>query len=485
MSATDLNEITVVQRHVRIGDPHVTSDNADRLSILSNVYQALVNRSADGAFKPALAHSWRAVDHASRWVFDIRDDVHFSDGKQLEPRDVVASMERVRDEPLTGELGTTGVIAGYLADATFDISSSGQVEVVTPAPFADLLDLLVDLPILSEHDIGKRSGADFVGTGPYQIADQSADTVVLRTRAGPAHAGHGRRQITWRAIADDAERVASLRAGSADLATGIPPSLAASVRRQDQSTIKLVASPTTVCATFMFNLLRDSAPSRAVRRAVNWAVDVDALNNDVMFGTAKPLTGPMTPLHLGFDPDTRGFGYDPDRARRELDTDPGFGGHLRLDVPDTLPDEAIDLANRISGYLDAIGIRVEIVVHKDRPAYAESVKNKQIGDAACFDSSPASTYRLLREKFDSRLAGPWWLGYRNTEVDAAIDLGARTADVSARRAIYRRAYNLISEDAAWLFLYNPARITGIRVESGLNQEQPDWSPRLGGLITFD
>ena len=485
MSAVQPNEITVAQRHVRIGDPHVTSDDADRLSILSNVYQALVSRSGDGSFRPALAQSWQAEDDACRWVFDVRDDIRFSDGKRLDARDVVASLERVRDEPLTGELGTTGVIARYLADAGFDVTPSGQVEVVTPHPFADLLDLLVDLPILSERDIGRRSNADFVGTGLYQIVHQSADTVVLRRRVAADDDDRGPRQITWRAVADDSARVASLRDGSADMATGIPPSSADSVRRRDQSSVQLIESPTTVCATFMFNLLQDDAPSRAVRRAVNWAVDVDALNRDVMFGTAEPLTGPMTPLHLGFNPDAEGFGFDPDRAQRELDADPGFGGQLTLDVPDTLPDEAIELANHISNYLGAIGIRVEIAIHTDRPGYAESVKNKQIGDAACFDSSPASTYRLLREKFDSRLAGPWWLGYRNADVDAAIDLGARTADVAARRAIYRRAYNLISEDAAWLFLYNPKRLTAIRVECSANLEPPDWTPSLGGLITFD
>jgi hypothetical protein len=48
------------------------------------------------------------------------------------------------------------------------------------------------------------------------------------------------------------------------------------------------------------------------------------------------------------------------------------------------------------------------------------VREKRIHDACCFDSSPLSTFRVLREKVQSTLRGPWWHGYENETVNALI-----------------------------------------------------------------
>ena len=49
-----------------------------------------------------------------------------------------------------------------------------------------------------------------------------------------------------------------------------------------------------------------------------------------------------------------------------------------------------------------------------------------------FDSSPLSTFRVMREKLDDRMQGSWWQGYGNDELNALVDEAAGTADVAAR-----------------------------------------------------
>ena len=53
---------------------------------------------------------------------------------------------------------------------------------------------------------------------------------------------------------------------------------------------------------------------------------------------------------------------------------------------------------------------------------ALQVREKRIGDLAVFDSSPQSSYRVLREKIDSRVRGSWWQGYHNPELNGLIDV---------------------------------------------------------------
>ena len=47
-----------------------------------------------------------------------------------------------------------------------------------------------------------------------------------------------------------------------------------------------------------------------------------------------------------------------------------------------------------------------------------------------FDSSPLSTFRVMREKLDDRMQGSWWQGYGNDELNVLVDEAAGTADVA-------------------------------------------------------
>ena len=107
------------------------------------------------------------------------------------------------------------------------------------------------------------------------------------------------------------------------------------------------------------------------------------------------------------------------------------------------------------------------------------VREKNINDACCFDSSPRSTYRVLREKIQSTLRGPWWQGYENKEVNALIKRAEETFDDTERQIIYREIYTKIHDDAPWIFLYSPKRYYGVR------STMKDWKLRTDGLLVFN
>jgi len=457
--------IRIVQEHVRISDPHVTSDNAERLSILGNVFDPLIRVQEDGTFEPALARSWSLSPDARTWTFDIRDDIQFHDGHPLMPEDVVFSLCRMRDEDIPGELGTSGVIRGYLAGA--DIARAGAHEVVvkTPEPMADLLDLLCEIPILSESAVAALPDR-FVGTGRFRV-EETGDQLVLES---------DELRLIWQAEADASKRLQAVLSGEADIAAKLLP------RHAAHPDVRVERSTTSVCATFMFNFDRRLVRNEHFRRAMNLAVDVDTLVREVMHGAADALTGPLTRRHLGFDPDVESWPYDPDAARREIDAGGLRGEKVLVDIPAVLPDEAPELALRVAAYLSDVGLVAEVRTETDRPGYANQVRYRKIGDMACFDSSPASTFRVFREKFHSGFAGPWWLGFANRDFDHLVDRARRTADLEDRRHLYRLAYRILRDEAPWLFLYNPVRLTAIDEDSSVIPS--GWRPAAGGLLLF-
>lgn len=455
--------IRILQEHVRISDPHVTSDNAERLSILGNVFDPLVRVCEDGTFRPALAASWTLSDDAREWRFTLREDVLFHDGAPFGADDVVFSLCRIRDEDIPGELGTSGVIRGYLQGAEVVRLGPFDVALKTPEPMADLLDLVCEIPILSEAAVAALPDR-FIGTGRFRVVEVG-ERVVLESPD---------RQLVWQAEADASRRLHHVLAGGADIAAKLLP------RQASHPDVRVERSTTSVCATFMFNFERRLVQNVHFRRAVNLAVDVEALVQDVMHGAADPLGGPLTRRHLGYDPAVAPWPYDPDEARREIAKGGLKGEKVLIDIPAVLPDEAPQLAVRVAAYLSDIGLMAEVRTEEDRPGYANRVRYRKIGDMACFDSSPSSTFRVFREKFHSGFAGPWWLGFENNDFDQLVDQARRTPDLALRQGLYRKAYRILRDEAPWLFLYNPVRLTAVGPGAAL----ADWRPSTGGLLLF-
>jgi len=230
---------------------------------------------------------------------------------------------------------------------------------------------------------------------------------------------------------------------------------------------------------FMANALEGPGRDRRVRQALNYALDRDEIISEITHGAAKPLSGYLPPNHFGYNPETLPYTHDPDRARSLL-AEAGYPDGLTLvfDIPQVMPDEMPELARMMVDQYSRVGITVEIVEHQDRSAYSQMVREKRINDAAGFDSSPRSTYRVLREKIHSGLRGPWWEGYENEEVNALIEEAQATVSDTVRQAIYRQIYTIIRDDAPWIFLYNPTLYWGV------GSAMEDWTPRTDGLLVF-
>jgi len=469
-----LKQVTVIQSSVAPGDPHIVSDSANRLSILYSIYESLVKLGDEGSYRPSLAESWSVEDDARTWTFRLRSGVTFHNGETLTANDVVATLGRVLDPSIGGSFGTQGVYISYLGEAEIAAVDDSTVTIVTPEPMADLLDLIVAMPISPASALANLPDTH-VGSGPYELAEQSEDRLILtahRAYWGPAPPYD---EIQWIAEPDSAKRVDALLAGEADIAARVGIDGKRRLAENGEATVREVESGLAII--YMLNAQDGPCQDPRVRQALNYALDVDAIIQEIKEGAASPLNGYLTPLHFGYNPETPVYPYDPDEARRLL-ADAGYGEGLELtfDIPSVMPDEAPALTQMMIEQYAQVGITVEVIVHEDRPGYAEMVREKKIHDACAFDSSPRSTYRVLREKIQSTRRGPWWQGYESERVNELIGEAETRVSDTERRVIYREIYSIVRDDAPWIFLYNPTNYWGAGSILG------GWSPSPDGLI---
>jgi peptide/nickel transport system substrate-binding protein len=438
--------LTIAQARIALVDPQDCTDTADTLAMLDAVFDPLVRRTGPGTFAPALAEEWVQED-ARTTLFRLRPGATFHDGTTCDAEAAAAALRRMANPAIGATLGAPGVWAQYLAGSTATAVNSRTLRLTTTTDIADILDIVAAAPILAPATADAPALPDrWVGTGPWRLKAHTDHTVTM----APTHPGLP--ELRWHRIEDPATRHAALQTGQADIATKLPPGTKG----------ETVTDPTAIVC--LFNAARGPCANPLVRRALNLAIDRNALIATVLQGHATPLAGFLSPHHFGFDPDAPGPRHDPAEAARLLaEAGHASGLALRADWPTRLPDEAPALLPALQAQLAPLGITLHARIEPDRVRYAERVRDSDIADLCLFDSSPMSTFRVLAEKIDSRVAGSWWLGYRNPAVESLLDRARSLTDTPSRAALYRACYRELQADPPWLTLYTHRKTAAARI----------------------
>lgn len=470
-------KLIIAQSSVSMEEPHNCTDVKDVLNILNGFFDPLVAYDEQLNFVPALAASWQVTSDARRWVFNLRPGVSFHHGQPVDAEAVAYSLTRMARPDMGVTLGAPGVYHQYMAGMALNIIDRLTVEIELAEPMADLLDILVTGYILPP-DAVEKSGPGFccepIGTGPYRFVEyqQGDEGATVRARKNDCYFGFlpSYDEIEWRMVPDPQRRLQMIADGHAHIATG-PPYTA-----HPGDSLKHVYSRGTTAYILIFNSAREPLQDPRVRLALNRGVDRSTLIENILGGAGHPLNGFISPVHFGYDPEGSAMTYDPVMAKTLL-AEAGHGNGLRLtlDSPTSMPDEAVRLSEALAEQLAEIGIGVDIVYTEDREDYANKVRLKDIHDFCVFDSSPLSTFRILKEKIDSRFGGSWWQGYRNGTVENLIDQARTTIDEDCREAIFRKCYQQLQKDPPWLYLYNYKHIAWV------SSELSGWEPPAHGV----
>ncbi|MCP4898785.1 MAG: hypothetical protein GY906_17580, partial [bacterium] len=131
-------------------------------SVLGNLFDALVAFDADGVPAARLAQAWERPDDLT-WRFTLRKGVRFHNNKGLTADDVVATLRRAKEHPLSK-------MAAFLA-AVEKVEADGEHVVVvhTRSPDPTLLNKLVFVYIVPVDTPEKLDKP--IGTGPYRLVD--------------------------------------------------------------------------------------------------------------------------------------------------------------------------------------------------------------------------------------------------------------------------------------------------------------------------
>jgi MarR-like DNA-binding transcriptional regulator SgrR of sgrS sRNA len=148
----------------------------DGAVVASCLYEGLTRWDA-ADLAPALARHWLRDEDGKRWLFDLRSDITFHDGTRCDAAAVRQSLERLADPRQSPHAWLLSELVGWDAFAAgrtqslegIDAIGTDRIELRFDTAVADLPARLA-LPVAA---VAHRRGEDWVGTGPFEVAQRT------------------------------------------------------------------------------------------------------------------------------------------------------------------------------------------------------------------------------------------------------------------------------------------------------------------------
>lgn len=444
--------------------------------------ETLVIDEGGGKIGPYLAEKWEVNDDSTVWTFHIRKGVHFhktvkgeptlNGGREMTAEDVKYSFERLV-KMKSARVMFISPIRGYqdLFDGKSDewsgieVLDKYTVRFTLDMPYAPFLAALTytSFGVVPKEDaekLGKEFNFAPVGTGPFAFHEWKQDSVVS-FRKNPDY---------WRKDADGGDlpyldgvdlvvmpdysvAYLELKKGNLHVITEIPDEYYEDAQKEFGDGYQ----ERPALQNYYYGLSQLRPPFKdnlKLRQAFNYAVDRKAINEMLLNGRYMPAIGVLPPGMSSYDPNLRGYEYNPEKAR-QLIKEAGYENGLEITLQYNTTPTHKAIAEAVQAQLSQFNIKVNLAA-TELGAHYDSVRR---GDSEFFRAGWAGDYNdpdnFLYTLFYSGNFGPKgnYSRYKNDMVDQLLVDARKEPDQAKRVEMYKKAEQQIVDDAVWLFLY--------------------------------
>ncbi len=455
-----------------------TGDTRQASNVAWSIFESLVWLNDDGELVPALAEDWTVSDDGRVYTFELRQGVTFHNGDEFTADDVVFTWERGKGQDITYR-------EDFLAAEEVRKIDDYTVEVVLEEPSSMmLLQMNEHWGILSKdyHDeVGEQGYLDEpVGTGPFSFVEWSqGDRIVLEAYDDYRDDEYPMvDRLVYRPIPEASTRIAALRNDDIDIVSGLSPEQADSIEGDEN--VNLITYPKDRVYYIAFNNMTTGVDtpieSKEVRRALSYAIDYQAIIDNIFNGQAERVAGFVVPGNLGYDPSIEPYSYDPERARELLD-EAGYSDGFSMEMagPSDTYVNFEDVLQAVAGYWDEIGVDVDLRFMESGRYWDLQSQRKlppMFGDS--WSSSTGEAFPRLVGSVGGRDASYGaWLDERLVEFVREIKL---TPDQDERAEVYTEFLEYMKEDPPFIYLYQPMAFEAARTR--VNGYEPRVSEQI-------
>ncbi len=420
------------------------------------------------------AESWTVSNGGKTVTMKLREGVMSQDGNELTAADVEWSWAKSFAQKRTGNFiarvsNVTGVTAKskYEVDFTLEAPSAIFLNAITLYVPGIYDSTVMKEQATSEDPWGlKYIETNTAGFGAYKLESLRAGEQAIFV-ANPNY--HWDKpffdRVVWRAVPSEASRVTLLKSGQVQWIDR--PSIRQAVQLQRATNVKVEAVTGRSISSLRMNPKFEPFNDARVRRALNMAVDKDAIKRGVFEGTGTTAKSVVPPIVDGYTDKHFTYDYDPDGAKKLLSEAGAEGAEVEILYSDITPWQET-MAIQVADQLNRVGLKVtpkRITGSDMRSRGAPAVQDMPF---FTFEDGPIvldpvyTMYLIAHSKGVSNRAA-----YNNPELDRLVDAARQELDRDKRIALMDEAQKIWVEDAPWIMTVYPdtmeamsTRITG-------------------------
>ncbi len=420
------------------------------------VYEGLYRINPEtGKLEPCLAESYEVSEDGLTYTFHLREGVKFHDGTDFTSADVKYSFERLltpSTNALIGEdynmiVGAVEMMNGEATElAGLTCPDDYTVVIETNEVMALTMMFIAPTPIYPEEACSE-AGADWglqlnaIGTGPYRLVENT-DTQIVIEKFDEYWGGADAVQVdrvVFMQYNDTATMQLAYQNGDIDSYI-IDATLVADFKETIPDEVK--SFPT---YGHFFTIMNQSmAPfdDIKVREAFAYAIDLEAITNDLLNGTMEPASCLLAPSVMGHE-GRDVIQYDPEKAKQML-ADAGYPDGVSFEAYTTsLTGQGGQMLVAMQSQAEPAGFTMEIT-QVDAATWTEMRNSGQVPFALgnWYLGIPEAD-GILYGFFHSSNNKYFSVMYENEEYDALVESARLELDTEKRTEIYKQADDML------------------------------------------
>ena len=435
--------------------------------VARRLFSTLVRFDSKMKLQPDLAESWTISPDGLTYTFKLRKGVRFHNGREVNARDMIYSLERVARmrawivRPIAGcwtfAKGEAKRIVGLSApdDRTLAIRLERPF-----SPFLAHLSMVNTAVVPKEavEKLGKAFARRPVGSGPFRLASWRRKSRLRLERFDDYFRGPAKLDaVEVRIIGEPLVSFQAYKSGELDICA-VPREKITAVQSGPLSA-QLHTTPNLITHYVGVTMTREPLGTMlALRKALNYAINRKYLCERVLRGAAVPAKGVLPPGIPGYSADLAGFTYDPDKAKA-LIREAGYGPKrpvppLRLIYKATANNTHV--VEQVQSDLERVGVTVKLRSVDFAALLQATLKGSadlfKIAWVADYPDPDNFLYVLFYSK--QRPSEGNRTHFADKKADKSLEACRAETDPAKRLTLYQQAEKIVLEQSPWIVLYH-------------------------------
>lgn len=325
-------------------EPTVWHGFGDSVITMDSLARGLTRADfATATIEPAVAESWEVSEDGTAWTFRVREGVKMHDGRTATAHDVMRTFNRILDPEDPTRPEGSGAIDNLGGDNLLGIEQVDEMTVrfnlrapdqAFPARLSRPDMVIISADALEKY--GADVGKNLVSCGPFRLADVKPGESAI-VEAFPDFFGGAPTvgRVVFQVLPDPLALTSAMLSGEVQCSNFVPHS---NLDRLGQSGRVQVFEPDPYINLFLaMNAKTPALSDIRVRRAINLAIDRDAVIAEAFLGKARRPAYFSTEVMMGYSPDHLRYSErNMEEAQRLLAEAGAEGTILRMHSQNTL-----------------------------------------------------------------------------------------------------------------------------------------------------